>query len=81
MSTIIPEKGNINSNLLTVASLQNYNTDGLAIKLKLKRKISKIQLPQRFLSRCIQENLARKGLEITLEPNIENFDQEFVDNR
>ena len=28
----------------------------------------------------IQENLVPKGVEITLEPTIGNFDQEFVDN-
>ena len=33
-----------------------------------------------FLSKCIQENLVPKGLEITVEPTIGNFDQEFVDN-
>ena len=33
-----------------------------------------------FLSKCIQENLVSKGIEITVEPTIGNFDQEFVDN-
>ena len=32
-STMIQEEDNINSNLLTAAPPQNYNTDGLAIKL------------------------------------------------
>ena len=32
------------------------------------------------MSKCIQENLVPKGLEITLESTIGNFDQEFVDN-
>ena len=31
------------------------------------------------MSKCIQEDLVPKGLEITLEPTIGNFDQEFVD--
>lgn len=29
---------------------------------------------------CIQENFVPKGLEITLEPTIENFDQDPADN-
>ena len=32
------------------------------------------------MSKCIQENPVLKGLEITLEPTIGNFDQEFIDN-
>ena len=32
------------------------------------------------MSKCIQENLVPKGLKITLESTIGNFDQEFVGN-
>ena len=32
------------------------------------------------MSKCIQEKFVPKGLEITLEPTIGNFDQLFVDN-
>ena len=32
------------------------------------------------MSKCIQEKFVPKGLEITLEPTIGNFDQVFVDN-
>ena len=32
------------------------------------------------MSKCIQENLVPKRVEITLEPTIGNFDQEFVNN-
>ena len=32
------------------------------------------------VSRCIQEKLVPKGLELTLEPTVGNYDQEFIDN-
>ena len=33
-----------------------------------------------FLSRCIQEKLVPKDLELNIEPKIGNFDRELVDN-
>ena len=33
-----------------------------------------------FLTRCIQEKLVPKGLELALELTIGNYDQEFIDN-
>ena len=81
MSSIIQEEDNINSNLLTEAPLQNHNTDGLAIKLNcLKEKPARYTSHRDFFSKCAQESLASKGLEITLEPTIGNFDQDFVNN-
>ena len=75
-STIIQEEGNINSNLLTETPPENH--DGLAIKLNcLKEKSARYISHRDFLSKCVQENLVPKALEITLEPTIGNFDQEF----
>ena len=37
-------------------------------------------MPQRFLNRCVAEELVPKGLEVTLEPTTGNHDQEFLDN-
>ena len=65
----------------TTTEPQSYNTDGFAIKLnRLKEKSGRYNLHRDFLSKCIQENPVLKGLEITLEPTIGNFDQEFIDN-
>ena len=33
-----------------------------------------------FLTRCIENKLTPKGLELSLEPTIGNYDQEFIDN-
>ena len=44
------------------------------------KKSARFNSHRDFLSKCIQENLLPKRLEITLEPTIRNFDQEFVDN-
>ena len=80
-STIIQEESNINSKLLKAAAPQNHNTDGLAIKLNLaKEKSAGYNSPRDILSKFIQENLVPKGLEITLEPTIENYYQDFVDS-
>ena len=79
-STIIHEEDNDNSNVLT-APPQNHNTDELTIKLKcLKEKSARHNSEIDFLSKCIQQNLVLKGLEITLEPTIGNFDQDYVNN-
>ena len=79
--TIIQEGDKMSSNLLTATPSQNHNTDGLAIKLNcLKEKSARYNSHRDFLPTCIQENFVPKGLEITLEPTIENFDQDFADN-
>ena len=33
-----------------------------------------------FLSQCINSKLVPKGLKLTLEPTIRNYDQNFADN-
>ena len=79
--TIMQEGDNMSSNLLTATPSQNHNTDGLAIKLNcLKEKSARYNSHRDFLPACIQENFVPKGLEITLEPTIENFDQDPADN-
>ena len=47
---------------------------------RLKEKSARYNWHKDFLSKCIQENLVPKRVEITLEPTIGNFDQEFVNN-
>ena len=47
---------------------------------RLKEKSARYISHRDFLSKCIQENLVPKRVEITLEPTIGNFDQEFVNN-
>ena len=80
-SSTYQEEDNINSNLLRAAPPQNHNTDGLAIKLnRLKEKSARYNSHRDFLSKFIQENLVTKGQEITLEPTLGNFDQNFLNN-
>ena len=81
--TIREETVITNANFLLSSSTQTYhgNTDVLAIKLnKLKEKSARHTLHKDFLSQCINNKLVPKGLELTLEPTIRNFDQRFIDN-
>ena len=79
-STIIHKEDNNNLNVLT-APPQNHNTDELTIKLKcLKEKSARYNSQIYFLSKCIKQNLVLKGLEITPEPTIGNFDQDHANN-
>ena len=72
---------NTNPKLLTAWPARNHNTDALAIKLNhLRAKSAQYNSHKDFLSRCIQEKLVPKGLELNLEPTIGIYDQEFIDN-
>ena len=81
-STSITDEGdNTNRNLLTTRLTRTHNTDVLAIKLnRLHKKSAWYNSHKDFLSRCIQEKLVPNGLELTLEPTIGNYDQEFINN-
>ena len=73
------EGDNTNPNL-TARPARTDNTDALAIKLnRLWAKLARCKSHKDFLSCCIQEKLVPKGLEISLEPTIGNYDQEFFD--
>ena len=75
------EGDNTNPNLLTARPTRTHNTDALAIKLnRLREKSAWYNTHKYFLSLCIQEKLFLKGLELSLEPAIGSFDQEFIDN-
>ena len=76
--TMTDEGDNTNPNLLTP---RTHNTDVFAIKLnRLREKSTQYNLHKYFLSPCIQEKLVPKALELSLEPTIGNYDQEFIDN-
>ena len=47
---------------------------------RLKEKSARYTLDKGFLSRCINNKLVPKGLELILEPTIGNYDQSFIDN-
>ena len=49
------------------------------IERKLKENSARYVSHKDFLSQCIKSKLVPKGLELTLEPTIGNFDQEFID--
>ena len=79
--TIKDEGDNANPNLLTARPARTHNTDWLAFKLNhLHAKSARNKSHKDFLSRCIQEKLVPKGLELNIEPKIGNFDRELVDN-
>ena len=80
-STITSESDNTNPNLLTATAPRTQNTDALAIKLnRLCKKSARYNSHKDFLSHCIQVKLVPKGLELSLEPTIGNYDQECIDN-
>ena len=73
--TIKDEGDNTNPNL-TARPARNHNTDALVIKLnRLCAKLAQYKSHKDFLSRCIQEKLFSKSLELSLEPTIGNYDQ------
>ena len=45
-----------------------------------KGKLARYASHKDFLSHCIKNCLIPKGLKLELEPTIDNFDQEFIDN-
>ena len=64
---------------------QKHNTNGLATKLNwLKKKSRKYVSHKDFLSKCMKsnssknKNILRKSVQLSLEPTIENFDQELI---
>ena len=72
---------NTNPKLLTARPVRTHNIDALAIKPNhLRAKSAQYNSYKDFLSRCIQEKLVPKSLELNLEPTIGNYDQEFIDN-
>ena len=80
-STITDEGDNTNPNLLTTKPPRTHNNDALTIKLNcLHEKSARYNSHKDFLSRCIQEKHVPKGLELSLDPTIGNYDQEFIDN-
>ena len=82
-ATILKETVNTNPNLLSPFSTQTYhcNTDTLAIRLnRLKEQSARYTLHKYFLSQCSSNKLVPKGLELTLERTIGNYDQCFIDD-
>ena len=72
---------NTNPKLLTARPVRTHNIDALAIKPNhLRAKSAQYNSYKDFLSRCIQEKLVPKSLELNLEPTIGNYDQEFINN-
>ena len=80
-ATVIEELVNINHNFLTASPITIHNTDGLALELnRLKEKSARYLSHKDFISQYIKSKLVPKGLELTLEPTIGNYDQDFIDN-
>ena len=81
-STIIEEPITVNANYLSPRGYNNNrNTGKLALKLnRLKDKSARYISHKEFLTRCIENKLKAKGLELSLEPSIGNYDQEFINN-
>ena len=74
------EGDNTNPNL-TARPARTHNTDALVIKLnRLCAKLAQYKSHKDFLSRCIQEKLVSKSLELSLELTIGNYDQQFFDS-
>ena len=80
-ATITEESVNRNHNFLTASSIIIHNANGLALKLNcLKEKSARYFLHKDFISQFIKSKLVPKGLELTLEPTIGNYDQDFIYN-
>ena len=80
-STLVEENVNNNLTLLVPQNHDEKTSNYLAIKLnRLKDKQVRFESHKDFLSRCINEGLVPKGLELMLEPTIGNHDQNFLDN-
>ena len=80
-STLVEENVNPNPNLLVPQNHDEKTSNYFAIKLnRLKDKQVRFESHKDFLSRCINEGLVPKGLELMLEPTIGNHDQNFLDN-
>ena len=78
--TIIEDSINRIQNFST-ASLVIHNTDKSALKPKcLKEKYASYISHKNFISQCIKNKLVPKGLDLTYEPTIGNYDQDFIDN-
>ena len=79
--TIKNEDDNANPNLLTARPARTHNNDRLAFKPNhFRAKSARYNSHKYFLSRCIQEKLVPKGLELNLEPKIGNYDREPTNN-
>ena len=75
--TMKDEGDNTNPNL-TARPARTHTTDTMGIKLNhLYAKSVQFNSHKDFPSRCIQEKLFPKGLELNLEPTIGNYGQEF----
>ena len=65
---------------LQQALATNKNKEQIALKPnRVKDKVTRYDSHKYLLTRCIVEKLIPKGLKLELEPTIENFDQECVD--
>ena len=66
---------------LTASPINIHNADGLAPKLnRLKEKSARYVSHKDLISQSIKSKLVPNGLELTLEPTIGNYDQDFIDN-
>ena len=58
-----------------------HNTDESTLKAKcLKEKCASYISHKNFISQCVKNKLVPKGLDLTYEPTIGNYDQDFIDN-
>ena len=77
-ATLVEETVNINPNLLTTQNHNEKTSNYLVIQLnRLKNKEARFESHKDFLTRCINECLVPKGLELMLEPTIGSHEQIF----
>ena len=70
---------NILFTIVLWANNNNQNNDKVERKLNwLKEKSARYVPHMEFLTRCIENNLIPKEVELSLEPTIGNFDQAFI---
>ena len=80
-ATLVEESITVNPNFLSPETHNQKKNSCLAIKLsRLKDKQVRFESHKEFVSRCITDVLVPKGLELMLEPAIENHDQNFLHN-
>ena len=60
---------------------ESINKEHLPLKLNLLEEKSARYDPRKdFVSRCIKDHLIPNSFKLESQPNIGNFDQEFIDN-
>ena len=79
VKVIIKDEGDNTKPNLTARPARTHNTDALAIKLnRLCAKLAQYKSHKDFSSRYIQEKLVTKGLELSLEKQLEIMTKSFL---